>query len=177
MSTSIYQTKKAVVYQYINSCSPTLKSYVGYTTNFEKRNISHKSAAARGETGYFYNSIRKNGWDNFIPKILSESDDVEYARNVLEPYYIKLCKSFKTENGYNLTYGGGGNSGFHHSEKTKAQMAESHLGRPLSEKHKENISEVRTGKPHSKETKTKIGDGNRGKNIQKKQKRKILNHI
>jgi transposase len=37
------------------------------------------------------------------------SDDIDYARAVLEPYYIKLCKSLSTENGYNLSLGGEGN--------------------------------------------------------------------
>ena len=106
MSTNTYQTKKAVIYRYINSCSPTLKSYIGYTNDFERRNKEHKNAALRGDSGYFYNSVRKDGWKNFIPEILDQTDDIEYARDILESRYIKLYESFHTENGYNLTLGG-----------------------------------------------------------------------
>jgi group I intron endonuclease len=142
MSTHTYtQTKKAVIYIHINLCSPTLKSYVGYTTNFKKRITEHLYAALCGKPGHFYNAIRKDGWNNFHSEILDQSDDIKHTRDILEPYYIKLCKSFTDENGYNLTFGGEGllgcseetkqklrnfNRGNHHSEKTKRQMSKSH---------------------------------------------------
>ena len=120
---------RSVIYIYINLCSSTLKSYVGFTTNFHIRNNAHKNAASRGDINYFYNSVRKHGWQNFVYFILAETDDIEYARKVLEPYYIKLCKSLSTKNGYNLTLGGDGISGWHHSDETKLQMSKKHLGK------------------------------------------------
>jgi transposase len=76
-----------------------------------------------GTPGHFYNSIRKDGWNNFKAEILEESNDIEYARDVLEPYYIKFYKSLSIENGYNMTLGGGGIFGWNHSEKTKLKMS------------------------------------------------------
>jgi group I intron endonuclease len=162
MSTNIYtQTKKAVIYIYINLCSPTLKSYVGCTIDFERRNNQHKSAALHNVKSHFYNAIRKNGWENFIPFILEETDDKECAKNILEPRCIKLCKSFSTENGYNMTYGGEGTYGYHRklSEKTKAKMSKSHIGKHHSEKTKAKMSKNHkgmTGLNHSEKSKVKI---------------------
>lgn len=103
MHTNIYQTKKSVVYIFINLCSPTLKSYVGFTTNLEKRKQEHKSASLNPKF-YFHRSIKKDGWENFHCFILMETDDVEYSRGVLEPYYIKRCSgcqpSFSTHHGH-----------------------------------------------------------------------------
>ena len=120
MSNHTYQA--AVIYIYINLCSPTLKSYVGFTTNFYKRKIAHKSASKNPEY-YFQYAVRKYGLENFYCAILAETNDIERARKVLEPYYIKLCKSFHTENGYNLTLGSEGNFGWAPNDKTKKNMS------------------------------------------------------
>jgi group I intron endonuclease len=132
MSTNTYQL--TVIYIYINLCSPTLKSYVGVTIDLKRRNREHRNAANRKVNNHFYNSIRKNGWKNFSCFVLAETNDTKFARDVLEPYYIKLCNSFTNENGYNMTFGGEGNYGYRHSKKTRAKISESHLGIPLSKK-------------------------------------------
>ena len=142
MSASIYQT--AIIYIYNNLCSPTLKSYVGFTTNFKKRKRSHRYNAKIGVKGYFYNAIRKDGWDNFHCFILDQSDDIEYARNVLEPLHIKLCKSFWDENGYNLTLGGGGTFGH------------VHIGQPHTTESKAKLSKARKGMKFHKEWKANM---------------------
>jgi len=120
MSNHTYQTKKYVIYIYINLCSPTLKSYVGVTNDFHRRNKKHKSDS-KNPKYYFHKSIYRYGWENFLCFILEETDDVDYAYKLLEPYYIKLCRSFHKDNGYNLTLGGEGPAGLIHDKKKTAR--------------------------------------------------------
>lgn len=44
---------------------------------------------------------------------------------------------------YNLTIGGEGSSGFHHSEKTRKKMSETRKGKPLSEKNRKALIGIR----------------------------------
>jgi group I intron endonuclease len=161
MSTTIYQT--AQIYIYINLCSPTLKSYVGFTTDFERRKKEHLYYATHEASGYFYNAIRKYGWKNFIPFVLEETNDIEFARDELEPRYIKLCKSFSKENGYNMTLGGEGCMGYVCSEETKRKIGNASRGKQLSEETKRKMSQAHLGKLRSQETKQKISNTLQGK--------------
>ncbi len=63
----------------------------------------------------------------------------------------------------NMTNGGDGIVGLHHTEETRSKMSKSHKGIPLSEEHKKNSAESRKGIPLSEETKKKIGNSNKGK--------------
>jgi hypothetical protein len=117
-----------------------LKSYVGITiqTLYQRKQL-HKHSS-KNPRFYFHNAIRKDGWKNFLWFILAETEDIDYAYNVLEPYYIKLCKSFHTENGYNLTLGGKGTPGsipskeFHEKRREIAKKnAEKRSKRPPRE--------------------------------------------
>jgi group I intron endonuclease len=138
MSANTYQT--SVIYIYINLCSPTLKSYVGFTTNLPKRKRKHLYDVSRGSNTYFHRSIRKYGWENFACFILEETNDIKLARDVLESHYIKICNSFHTKNGYNLTLGGDGMLGFTHSKKSKTKIGNANKGtRRSNEVREKNV--------------------------------------
>ena len=62
---------------------------------------------------------------------------------------------------------------FKHSEKTKSQMSESHLGKKFTEEHKRNISKKLTGREFSEEHKRKLSESGRGKKLSEEHKRKI----
>jgi group I intron endonuclease len=174
MSTNTYQS--AVIYIYINLCSPTLKCYVGFTTNFRQRNKKHKSRAAHGVKTHLYNSIRKYGWENFACFILEETDNVEYALHVLEHRYIKLCKSFHTENGYNMTLGGEGSLGCVCSEETKTKRSIALKGKkrkPFTKEWKENISKAKQGTRATNETKLLMSKIHTGKQHSEESKAKM----
>lgn len=82
------------------------KSYIGYTKNFLKRKSVHKkNAADQNINFYFYQAIRKHGWDNFKWEIIYESWDEKHCLIVMEPFFISEYNTFG-ENGYNMTRGG-----------------------------------------------------------------------
>lgn len=86
----------------------TKKSYIGKSTNIEKRFIEHKNMALRGDGYYIHSSIAKYGVENFDFIVLEECEEKEL--NKREKYYIEMFNSF--ENGYNLTTGGDGFDSF-----------------------------------------------------------------
>ncbi|RWZ87180.1 MAG: GIY-YIG nuclease family protein [Hydrotalea sp. AMD] len=104
MSESIY-----LIYKHT---SPSGKSYIGLTNNYQRRCNEHKSS-----TGCmaFNNAIQKYGWDNFHHEILIENLTLDEA-NMLES---KLIQSHNTlyPNGYNLREGGS-----HHSFSTETSQ-------------------------------------------------------
>ena len=123
MSKHIYSKNSALVYIAVNLSSSTLKSYVGVTTrSLSIRKSIHLSDSKRKSNIPFHKSIKKYGSKNFQWFILDITNDVKYAFNILEPYYIKLCRSFIKENGYNLTLGGEGIPGKKCSPETISKM-------------------------------------------------------
>jgi len=61
-----------------------------------------------------YNAIQKYGWENVEHILLEEGLTAEMAAE-REKYYIALYKTNEKEYGYNLTYGGEGNTRYDYS--------------------------------------------------------------
>jgi len=93
------------------------KVYVGQTLNYMKRMNGHKNSGKTPKY-YFNYAIRKYGWENFTKEILIDDVPEEDLDN-LEINYIDFYNSFKREKGYNLTIGGGGASGYRHTEEQR----------------------------------------------------------
>jgi len=110
----------ATIYQAINLVNG--KSYIGYSTNFHKRKIAHKTKASNNSPTHFHNAIRKYGWDNFEWKILYEGDDAREK----EIEYISMLDTI--ENGYNLTIGGEGTTGWKHTDEAKKAISTAGIG-------------------------------------------------
>lgn len=86
------------------------KTYVGFTTNLNRRIKCHKNRAFVSlHKTKLYDAMRKYGWDNFQFSVVYESKDVEHTKNVMENYFIAEYDSIK--NGYNMTLGGDGTLG------------------------------------------------------------------
>lgn len=80
----------------------------------------HKNAK---DNYYIHNAIRKYGWDNFkVEKIIVNVPEEDL--NNLERAYIAV-ENTKAPNGYNLTDGGEGASGYVHSETSRKKIGES----------------------------------------------------
>lgn len=111
------------------------KSYIGFTSNFVHRKYRHKYYSLTKQIdNYFYNAIRKYGWDNFEWQIIYQSKDITYCKNIMETHFITEYRTFVGFldcNGYNTTMGGDGTLGLHD---------------PKSDKHKSNISKALTGR-------------------------------
>ena len=87
----------------------TLLCYVGKSIDFEGRMDEHKKGKSI-DNSYVERSIRKHGWHNFKVEILIDDVPEEDLDN-LETCYIAV-KDTMVPNGYNLTKGGEGISGY-----------------------------------------------------------------
>ena len=101
-------------------------SYIGLSTNIEKRIKYHKTPYnwQRESNKALYQAILKYGIDNFTFEILEECKVSELDDK--EKYYIQLYDTYK--NGYNMTTGGENNHGDAH---------------PLHKLTKEDIIDIR----------------------------------
>jgi hypothetical protein len=148
------------------------KIYIGKTViSFSQRRANHLSVARNKKDNFpFHAAIRKYGEENFAWEII---DRCLFAESLiaLEQHYIKLYNC-KAPNGYNLTDGGDGITGFKHSEETKKKMSESMVGKTAGNKNgnygkpksEETLKKMR--KPHgpmSEETKQKDREAHLGK--------------
>lgn len=95
--------------------SPSGKSYIGQTNNYNKRCNHHRSVSSNCRV--FTNAIKYYGWDNFTHEILHKNLSLEEA-NELESICI-LEHNTLSPNGYNLKTGGLNSN---HSQETIEKM-------------------------------------------------------
>lgn len=123
-----------IVYVHI---APNGKLYIG---------ISHNTLEARSGHGanyysqHFTRAIKKYGWDNFSHITLMDHLTWEQAVEC-EKYLIKKYKSNNPDFGYNITAGGEGTYGYHHSEQTRNKISESNKGKLVSKETRQKLSE------------------------------------
>lgn len=137
-----------------------------------------------------YNAIQKYGWDNIKHEVIHENLTAKEAKK-LEKYYItEVYHSNDKQFGYNMTSGGDGLVGYHHSEKSKQKISNAskmmwnnkdfrekmsgkhagknngNYGKTLSEEHRKIISDY---------AKQRTGDKNHfyGKSHSEESKKKI----
>ena len=117
------------------------KKYFGQTTKKppEIRWSGHKCSVKNGNLGYFYNSIRKYGINNFKFERVCVCGDA-LSLGLMEDLCIVLYESMKP-NGYNLKRGGMNRK---LSEETKKKIGDANRGRKIifSEEHKNNLSKA-----------------------------------
>ena len=89
-----------VVYKYI---SPSNKIYIGQTC----RTLEQRANKGKGysHSKYFYEAIKKYGFENFKCEILKNNLSLDEA-NYWEIYYINKYKSYNRNFGYNISLGG-----------------------------------------------------------------------
>lgn len=143
------------------------KQYVGQAKDFKKRE-NEWNCLKRQYAGQLIDNARaKYGLQNWKVDILMECEAQEEL-NEWEMYYIKALNT-KVPNGYNLTNGGGGKSGYKTPEAIRKKISMSHKGIGLGKKrpqHSERMKGERNPffhKTHSKETIDKIKAANIGK--------------
>lgn len=110
-----------VVYLHVNK--ENKKTYVGITcqkpeARWGSNGIGYKNYYYSTQN-YFYNAIKKYGWDNFEHIILFENKTKEEAER-LEILYIKVLMSNNKTYGYNIS--NGGSSIGKHTEETKLKI-------------------------------------------------------
>jgi len=144
------------------------KGYVGKTIRrFRDRKRMHERDAERGIGFIFQRALRKYGFDAFEWKMVVEEDD-EKELNELERLFIKRWNT-KAPNGYNLTDGGEGASGWNPSEETRRKIGVAHLGMKHTKEARAKIKAAhlcRMYKSHSEQTKRKISEAQKGRSYE-----------
>lgn len=165
------------------------KKYVGKSsTTFERRWYLHKWHLNRGSHGnrYLQNAWKKHGEGNFKFYILAELPNIDFILNTAEIAFIALLKSHHTLDGYNLTFGGEGSSGWIPTEETRTKISkanrgfkqskeqinkrvskmsgENHpmYGKPMSTRVKEKLLASHIGIKASAETREKMRNSHKG---------------
>jgi group I intron endonuclease len=137
------------IYLIYKHTSPSGKSYIGLTKDYERRCQQHQ--VENSGCPLFAAAIKKYGWDNFTHELLIEHISLKEA-NALEIHYIAEHQAFGP-NGYNLTEGGGGQSGRQASDETKTKLSSARRDRITTDVTKAKMSAARKGKARSDESK------------------------
>jgi group I intron endonuclease len=152
-----------VIYKITNKINN--KSYIGQT--IKTLNNRWSSHIRERTNTYFHNAIKKYGVDNFTLETLCECKTPEIL-NIMETFYIIIHKSHRSQNGYNLTWGGEDNPMNHKDARKKVQLA--NIGKKHSEESKKRMSNAKIGKisnwkgkTPSNETKQKMSNAKKGK--------------
>lgn len=95
----------------------------------------------------FWPEIEKAGWEAFDHEILFYDLDLEEA-NRLEQEMIEKYKTNEPEHGYNVTAGGIGFTGAHHTTDTRRRISEKLKCYEKTESHRKHLSESKTGAKH-----------------------------
>ena len=105
---------------------PNGKYYIGLTTtSLGQRQKEHNSCAKNGNTKCLYNALRKYEMvDNFELIEIDTSDTLEELCEKEIGYILKYNSYYMNKNGYNMTYGGEGTTGYVYTEDVKQKMSE-----------------------------------------------------
>ncbi len=113
------------------------RKYIGKSVNFKGRMSYHKHSK---DGCYIHRAIRKYGWNTFkVEKIIDNVPEEDL--NNIEISYIAV-ENTKRPNGYNLTDGGEGVSGYSHTEECKKKMRERMTGFKHTEESRKKMSEI-----------------------------------
>ena len=165
---------------YLLTCTVNGKKYVGQTRQKLGRRITeHKRDSSINRPGVDH-AIFVHGWEKFTVEVL-EICPVDKL-NEREMFWIRELNT-KAPNGYNLTDGGDGCTGYKHTAESRSKMSANHAdvsgeknpqyGKHPSEETKAKISANHAdvsgeknpnyGKPISEEQKAKISAAHKGR--------------
>jgi group I intron endonuclease len=156
------------------------KGYVGKTTkSLKARRLAHENSAKNIATcricPYFHAALLKYGIQNFEWSVLFESD-WEEELNVAEVHFIAALGT-KAPFGYNLTDGGEGRSGFHHSEEFNAQTSARFRGKSKSAEQRAKMSAAMKGRKFSAEHRAKLAAAKRGRRLSSETREKMSGRV
>lgn len=86
--------------------------------------------------------MKKYGAHNFEWEVLEECESHQEL-DEMEFHYIKQFRSHVDENGYNLTFGGYGCSGYKLTKDQRMKISNSNVGVKKTEYHKKKISSIK----------------------------------
>ena len=155
---------------YVHTLRRDGRRYVGITRRTPKQRWHNGKNYSNNP--YFYNAIKKYGWDAFEHEIIYTGLSKDEACEIEK----RLIKQYKTQqHDYGFNVGNGGEGAESVSESTRRKMRRARLGvspwnkgvkmskeqrAALSKSRKENPSRYWLGKHRSNETKRKISERN-----------------
>lgn len=157
-----------IIYKITNKING--KIYIGQTTkSLNIRLNQHRHNMNKNINLPLYNSMRKYGESNFTYEVIDTAESQEDLDSK-EMYWIEYLNSYfysDNSNGYNMTIGGGGISGYEFSDEVRKNMSESRKGLLAGDKNPMfGMSGEKNpfyGKTHSEESKSKISNANKGR--------------
>jgi len=141
--------KKFLVYEHVNKVNG--KKYIGITCKNVKTRWGKDGSGYKYST-YFYNAIKKYGWENFEHNIIK----TELSEAEAKGLEIDLIAKYKTTNsnfGYNLTFGGQGNIP---TDKVRQKMSKAQRRVWDDPKYRNKMAEIRKEIGSTDEFKKKI---------------------
>ena len=127
------------IYKYTNRING--KVYVGKTDYpLSHRHRQHISKSNRGLDTLFGRAIRKYGIESFALEVLAE---VEELGSFVEILYISVLRANQPLYGYNITDGGEGTLGHHHSEKSKEAIRRKMVDREVTNEFRKTIGRLK----------------------------------
>jgi group I intron endonuclease len=175
------------VYMHINQNNG--KKYVGITNSIKRR--WHNNGIQYRGCAYFWNAIKKHGWDAFEHRVIASGVSRDEAIEQ-EIALITLHQTTNSKFGYNLTSGGDGMNDYTHSEEARRKIGLSKIGnkygaghtlsatvrkklsdihkghrnpmyqKEFSAEHREKISKALTGIARSDETRRNMSRAQQG---------------
>ena len=117
---------RMLIYRVINKING--KSYIGKTEKtLEKRQEWHLASVKQKSKFAFHRALAKYGIESFEWQVLDTAND-SHDLNSKEQHYITLYESFGP-NGYNMTAGGEGQTGWNPSLETRALWSQPRKGK------------------------------------------------
>ena len=151
-----------VIYKITNLLNGMI--YVGQTT----RTVEERFKAHTKADSYIGRAIRKYGVENFSIEILEQCETLEQL-NKREIFWIAYFNC-KKPNGYNLTDGGDGSTGWTPTEETREKIRAAVTGTKHTAEARAKMSAANSGekngffgKHHTEETKKKLSLANTGR--------------
>ena len=146
-----------LIYRAINKING--KSYIGKTEKtLEKRQEWHLASVKQKSKFAFHRALAKYGAESFEWQVLDTADNLNDL-NIKEQQYIALYESFGT-NGYNMTAGGEGQTGWIPSDQTRALWSQQRKGKTPWNKGN-NFSRYIPVAPDEKECRQRIANQKR----------------
>ena len=149
--------------------TPSGKRYIGVTS----RNPLRRWNGGHGyfDSPYFYQAIKKYGWENIKHEIWYEGLSEQEASD-LEKELIAAYETNDRGKGYNIDLGGIA-VGKVMSEETKRKIGDKHRGRYTEAQIEATKHRRPANYHHSDEIKKLIGDSHRGKPLSEEHKKKL----
>lgn len=133
--------------------------YVGKTNNIKQRYSFHLTSRKRTHVSNWIKNLKTSGIKPEI-FVIEESDKDNWRE--AEKFHINYFR-YIGANLVNLADGGGGISGYNHSQQARQRMSDSWKARPRAQEQLRQIQELRTGIKFTEEHRKKLAEAKLGR--------------